>query len=358
MNFVPDPRRKLYIETTGVCNLACRFCAYSKKRDGKVTMPMATFCDVVDQAIEMGFEEFGLTPLTGEPFMDRGFIEKLRALEARRRVTGYHFYTNFTLPSARDIRALASLTKLQYVHISLYGHDLDTFQSITRKPVIAYRRLVRNLETLREVLQASSRAWIRMSWRTTRDFRVDGRPASDLHETVRAIQQHSGLEVPVTTAFNNWGGAITENDLEGLDMVLAPAPIKNAPCALVFYRLIVLADGRVNACACRDVDGTLVIGNVHQAPLAWILSTRNARYAEIIQEQMSNRFRPVCRACDFYQSIAVRNEGLESSGFEPAYRSLSDALQQLSSLTGVTAGEPRGTTARLFVRRQRPGTGD
>ena len=354
MNFVPDPRRKLYIETTGVCNLACRFCAYSKKQDGKVTMPMATFCDVVDQATEMGFREFGLTPLTGEPFMDRGFIEKLLELEARSRVTGYHFYTNFTLPSASDIRTLATLTKLQYMHISLYGHDLDTFQAITRKPAGAYLRLVRNLETLHEVLRAETpRAWVRMSWRTTKDFDADAHPQSELHHIVRAIQQQYDLNVPVTTAYDNWGGAITENDLAGLDMVLAPAPAKDAPCALIFYRLIVLADGRVNACACRDVDGTLVIGNVHQAPLAWILSTRNVRYAEIIQEQIANRFRPVCRACDFYQSIAVRNDVLESSGFPPGYRSLNDALQQLSA---VTAGASAPATARLFVWRHRPGT--
>lgn len=339
MNFVPDPRRKLYIETTGVCNLACRFCPYSKKRDGKVTMTMGTFCDVVDQATEIGFREFGLTPLTGEPFMDSRFIEKLRALEARPGVDGYHFYTNFTIPNARDIRELASLTKLQYMHISLYGHDLETFQSITRKPESAYTRLVRNLETLYEILQASSsRPWIRMSWRTTNTVGDEG----DLPEIVGAIQRRCNLDVPVTAAYNNWGGAITESDLEGLGMVLAPAPVKDAPCALIFYRLIVLADGRVNACACRDVDGTLVIGNVRESPLAWILSTNNPRYAEIIQEQIAHRFRPVCRACDFYQSIAVRNEVLEESGFEPAYRSLNDALRQLS------------TGAPLVVLRQRP----
>jgi hypothetical protein len=313
-------------------------------------MTMATFCNVVDQAIEMGFQQFGLTPLTGEPFMDSGFIEKLHELEARAGVTGYHFYTNFTIPDARDIKELASLTKLQYVHISLYGHDLETFQSITRKPASAYIRLVRNLETLNEVLQTSlHRPWVRLSWRTTKAL-AQGHAWSGLQEIVRAIEQRCGLEVPVTTAYNNWGGAITESDLEGLDMVLAPAPVKDTPCALIFYRLIVLADGRVNACACRDVDGTLVIGDVHQAPLAWILSTGNSRYADIIREQVEGHFRPVCRACDFYQSIAVRNDVLEASGFEPAYRSLNDTLQQLAP----DARRYLSTGVPLVLRRQRP----
>jgi sulfatase maturation enzyme AslB (radical SAM superfamily) len=333
MNFVPDPRRKLYIETSGVCNLACRFCAYSKKKDGKVVMPIATFQDVVDQATAMGFHEFGLTPLTGEPFMDPGFIAKLRMLEERSDVSGYHFYTNFIVPDRVDIASLATLARLQYVHISLYGHDLETFQAVTQRSRSAYDRLVRNLETLHEVLRTTEpRPWIRMSWRTTPEFEANAAPVSRLHEIVKAIQQDFSVDVPVTTAYNNWGGVITREDIEDLGMVLGPAPVKDGPCALIFYRVIVLADGRVNACACRDVNGTLVIGNVHEAPLAWILSMGNERYAQVIGEQMANRFRPVCRSCDFYQSIAVRNVVLESSGFTPDYRSLAEALRQLGRL--------------------------
>jgi sulfatase maturation enzyme AslB (radical SAM superfamily) len=330
MNFVPNPRWKLYIETAGTCNLACRFCAYSKKRDGKVLMPMETFRHVVDQATAMGFREFGLTPLTGEPFMDPEFVEKLRVLDERPDVEGYHFFTNFVLPERDKIESLATLKKLQYMHISLYGHNLESFQRVTRRPRSAYVRLVRNLETLRDVLiQTTGRSRIRMSWRTTRDFDATAPPASRLHAIVARIQQDGGFDVPLTLTYNNWGGVITDDDVEGLDMVLGPIPPKDGPCALIFYRLIVLADGRVNACACRDVNGTLVIGNVHEAPLDWILSLRNEQYALVIREQMINQFRPVCRSCDFYQRIDTPNLVLESSGATPDYRSLADVLRQL-----------------------------
>jgi sulfatase maturation enzyme AslB (radical SAM superfamily) len=346
VNFVPDPRRKLYIETSGVCNLACRFCAYSKKQDGKVIMPIATFRQVVDQATVIGFHEFGLTPLTGEPFMDPGFMTKLGTLDERPDVSGYHFYTNFIVPDRADIASLATLTRLQYVHISLYGHDPGSFQAVTRRSHSAYLRLVRNLETLHEVLRATApHPWIRMSWRTTPEFDPDRAPVSRLHEIVQAIQQEFSVDVPVTRAYNNWGGVITTDDVEDLGMVLGPAPVKDGPCALIFYRVIVLADGRVNACACRDVNGTLVIGNVHEAPLAWILSTRNERYAQVIGEQMANRFRPVCRTCDFYQSVAVRNVVLESSGFTPDYRSLAEALRQLGMPPLTIRGTPDSRTA-------------
>jgi hypothetical protein len=64
-----------------------------------------------------------------------------------------------------------------------------------------------------------------------------------------------------------------------------------------------MANGVVNACACRDVDATLAIGNIESEPLADILSARNAEYRRIIDEQQAGNFRPVCKGCDFYRSI-------------------------------------------------------
>ena len=278
----------------------------------------------------MGFHEFGLTPLTGEPFMDPGFVAKLKLLDNHRNVKGYHFYTNFVIPNVSEIESLAALEKLQYMHISLYGHDLKSFLTITRRPESAYVRLVRNLETLRAVVAGQERRpWIRMSWRTTRDFDPAASPASTLHAAVARIQEDGGLNVPVTPTYNNWGGVITDDDVDGLDVVLGPVVAKEGPCALIFYRLIVLADGRVNACACRDVNATLVIGNIREAPLNWILSLRNERYARLIREQMANQFRSVCRSCDFYQRIDAPNVALESQGVAPDYRTLLDVLRQL-----------------------------
>jgi len=59
----------------------------------------------------------------------------------------------------------------------------------------------------------------------------------------------------------------------------------------------------VNACACRDVDATLRIGDAKKERLADIISARNAEYMRIIDEQQVGKFRPVCAGCDFYKSI-------------------------------------------------------
>ena len=64
------------------CNLSCKFCAYNK-RDLDV-VPYKTmsndFIKVVNQAIEMGYKNIGLTPTTGDIFMDRN-SNKIKYLE-------------------------------------------------------------------------------------------------------------------------------------------------------------------------------------------------------------------------------------------------------------------------------------
>ena len=71
----------------------------------------------------------------------------------------------------------------------------------------------------------------------------------------------------------------------------------------MFTDVQVMATGIVNACACRDVDATLRIGDLKEQPLKEILSSRNPTYTGLIREQQEGRFRPICRSCDYYKSI-------------------------------------------------------
>ena len=59
----------------------------------------------------------------------------------------------------------------------------------------------------------------------------------------------------------------------------------------------------MNGCSCRDVEATLRIGNLNETPLREIISNRNATYMQLIDEQQEGQFRPICKSCDFYQSI-------------------------------------------------------
>lgn len=299
--FIPTPRVWLSIETSSICNLECRFCAYVKKQSPKVSMPNDLFFDCIEQALEMGMRSYQLTPCTGDVFMDRQLFTKLDFLEQHPQVSVYTFFTNFTIPSREDVERLIRLEKLGKLTLSVYGHDLASFMAITGSTEKVYKRLVANMETVLDQLDRC-RPSLEIGLRTTKHV-PRGAP-SDLLKLLRRFKR-AGIRVRTSRVYDNWGGYITQEDVQGLGIDIgAPDSVyKKGACSLLFTYVQVMATGIVNGCACRDVDATLRIGDLHEAPLKTILSTENPAYMELIREQQSGHFRPVCRSCDFYKSI-------------------------------------------------------
>lgn len=300
--FIPDGPGVFHIETSGACNLKCRFCAYEKKAAPKVSMPNPLFFDCIEQAVELGYARFDLTPSTGDVFMDKRLFDKLGYLDAHPRVEEYAFFTNLTIPKRDTLARLLALEKLRQVTVSVYGHDLKSFIAITKSTENLYRRLVNNLETL----LAWKDRWnfdLAIGFRSTFDV-----PDDDSSELLKVLRRYIDAGIPVRPShgvYNNWGGYITQADVEGLDMHITSTELtyKFGACVKLFDSVQVMASGVVNACACRDVDATLRIGNASEQRLADIISARNAEYMRIIDEQQAGSFRPVCASCDFYKSI-------------------------------------------------------
>ncbi|MHA1108302.1 MAG: radical SAM protein, partial [Alphaproteobacteria bacterium] len=146
--FVPHPRSHFFIEPASYCNLACKFCSHDKHLRPRRIMPTADFICYVDQAVEMGYGVFVLTPMSGDVFMDRDFQAKLEYLEAKDGVDGIAFYTNLIGASAKQISYICGMKKLRLLEISVYGHDLASFQTITTMAETQYRRLLVNLSHL------------------------------------------------------------------------------------------------------------------------------------------------------------------------------------------------------------------
>lgn len=315
--FIPAQPDMLSIETSSLCNLKCRFCAYVKKQSAKVSMQTEFFCDCVRQALEMGYRRFELTPCTGDVFMDRHLFDKLRFLEQQRDVSGYQFFTNFTIPRTSDIERMLGLTKLERLTVSVYGHDPASFVAITGSTDKVYRRLLRNLEFLLKSMDRA-KCELEIGLRTTRDAPARGGEVMDLLDRFK----HAGIKVRHSRLYNNWGGMITPEDVSGLaiDIKGSEGMYKKGACALLFTSVQVMASGIVNGCACRDANATLRIGDLNETPLREIISTGNPAYMGLIEEQQRGEFRPICRSCDFYKSIYHRR---------PKYRQTGAKLQSL-----------------------------
>ena len=299
--FIPAQRDLLCVETSSACNLNCRICGYPKKQSPKVRMSDALFHACIEQAVDMGICRFQLTPLTGDVFMDSKLMNRLEFLDAHSKVKSYEFFTNFTIPDEAKIERLFGLKKLRQLVVSLYGHDMDSFVAIAQSEPKIYRRLLGNLESLYKQLERR-RFHLEFGLRSVRKIPSDG--DSELLRTLERFKAR-GIRTRISRVYNNWGGLVSNADVEGLDIDItsADAVYKKGVCTLMFTDVQVMATGVVNACACRDVDATLRVGDLNQQPLQEILSRDNEAYMTLIREQQEGRFRPICRSCDFYKSI-------------------------------------------------------
>jgi MoaA/NifB/PqqE/SkfB family radical SAM enzyme len=303
-SFVPHPRKRLFVETAGFCNLECKFCSYPKNVRPRTLMADEVFRSSIDQAAALGYLHIALTPITGDVFMDKMFVERLRYIE-QSPIETYEFYTNFIGADEITIAALLTMRKLVSMEISVYGHDLDSFKNITRRGNTQYRRLIDNLNAL-ERLWPAKRHGVRIviSMRTYRSFSPGVTDGGELFDAIHRLQQ-LGAEFGRSSRVDNWGGDVTRGDIADIDMTLTDGRYiyKKGACGLPFDSVQITADGRVNACACRDPSGSLTLGDIHSSPLANILSVENDKWMQIIADHESGRFNSVCASCGFYRSI-------------------------------------------------------
>ncbi|MBF0246992.1 MAG: radical SAM/SPASM domain-containing protein [Alphaproteobacteria bacterium] len=303
------------IEISGVCNLNCVFCAYREKSEAKVVMSTEAFARHVDQLVQLGYGHFGLTPQTGDVFVDKHVADKLDVLEAHPGVTGYEFITNLIGASPETLKHMMGLKKLTRMYISLYGRDADSFQKITDRKSHQFDRLVANLDTLAD-LSPEFQGVLGSFIMTDSDFSWSPFDAPQGEEppllaAVRRLAQSaprfdwSGNHID----FDSWGGRVTQQTLDNLGMgfnLVGPTVPMAGPCSMLFGGFIVLADGKVNACACRAVDSSLVIGDANVQPLAEILHPDNPAYRVILERHRKSDYPDACRDCKIFTSIHRR----------------------------------------------------
>lgn len=250
-SFVSHPRLRLFVETTGFCNLECKFCSYPKNVRPRTSMSDEVFRRAIDQAAELGYRDIAVTPITGDVFMDKKFVDRLRYVE-QSPIETIEFYTNFIAADETAIAALVAMPKLVTMFISVYGHDLDSFHRITGRGKAQYRRLIDNLATLERLWPAGRRGLrIVIGMRTYRSFKPGITDGGEVVDAIHRLRRH-GAEFAVSSTVDNWGGDVTRADIADIDMTLTDGRYlyKKGPCGLLFDGTQVTADGRVNACAC------------------------------------------------------------------------------------------------------------
>lgn len=305
--YIPDILEHINIESTSLCNLKCKFCAYDKRDLNLVpmqTMKFELFKDITNQCLNLGYKNFGLTPVTGDIFMDKNISEKLNYLETLNKLNGYYFYTNFIAITESKIDKLFELSKLMSLGLSIYGHDEETFINFSKGTKDSYKILLRNLRYLNNKLKNNLYSFkIDLTQRTNRNFNLE-ESNSDLSILIKELRSNINVEYEKNHSFTNWGGLVKEEHISDLNIKFQSELIKKTgSCSLIYSRLSIGSNGVVNACACRDANFTLKIGDIKKNSLKNIISYKNPKYKELIKRQEKNDFPEVCSKCDFYRSV-------------------------------------------------------
>lgn len=292
--------RTLHIEGTNVCNARCVFCAYPQMGRPKQTMPMDDFRRVVDEYVLMGGRHVSLTPIVGDPLVDRFFFERLDDLHRRPQIRHFSFYTNAILLTSQVSARLMTYGRKLTVNVSWGGFDRQTYQRLM------------GVDKLDEVYD-NVRAFIEHKRRTDSAVRlaVALRCAAadcrgEVWDGLCAFEREGLLGFTRLDEYDSWAGKITAGALASAGLRPRRRPRKRGACELLVSKPVVLADGRVNACACRDVEAELIIGDLHGSSLAELLAGDGIN--QLIERHERGDYPDVCRRCTYYVSIYNRRK--------------------------------------------------
>jgi MoaA/NifB/PqqE/SkfB family radical SAM enzyme len=292
---VPARPLELYIEGTNICNARCVFCAYPQMERPKVNMTMDVFQSAVDQHLAMGCKEVNLTPIVGDPFVDRFLFKRLDYLASKPEIQGYQFFSNAILMKPEFIERLVKYDERLFVLCSFGGFDRQTYYTIMG--VDKFQKAVDAIRGLIEAkIKTDSKIRVQVNLRTPH-----GNPQGEFWDYLQRMRDRGVITIGSVDDFDNWGGDITDEVLRGAGLVPKPPPVHYGPCHRLITSPVVLADGRVNACNCRDVEATLIIGDLKKESLKDILSGPKLREYLLMHER--GEFPDICKVCTRYDSI-------------------------------------------------------
>jgi hypothetical protein len=127
-------------------------------------------------------------------------------------------------------------------------------------------------------------------------------------ETIGAWRDEGVLGIELDgDGFDTWAGKISRAHLRRVGLRPMPMPHKRGACEKLHTKPVVLADGRVNACACRDVEAELVVDDLERSSLAAIWNGKGID--DLIDRHERGDFPDVCRRCTFYVSVYNQRRG-------------------------------------------------
>jgi len=243
----------------------------------------------------MGGRAVSLTPIVGDPFVDKFLFERLADLHQRPEIQQIGFYTNAILMDRAKVERLLPYADKLHVHVSWGGFDAPTWNRIMGvKKFDEARDAVLGFLELKEA--SGSKIPFTLALRCP-----ESACQGPLWKTLKSYRDRGLVEIAGMPDYDSWAGKIQPDALTAVGLAPRSMPYKRGACELLFTKPVVLADGRVNACACRDVEAELIVGDVHEKPLSKIWA--GSEISALIERHETGDYPDVCRRCTYFVSV-------------------------------------------------------
>ena len=285
----------LGIEVTNLCNANCVFCAYQYRKRPTIFMSQETFQNVIDQYVALGKDKtgIGLTPIVGDPLVDRDLVQKIEYAHSFPQIKNIHITTNAILLTRKLFDQLVD-AGLNMMTISMSGFDAQEYERVYRNN--QYANVVKNL-----------RAIARSDRFKKCKIEIGLRTSSLLPWLKKEYWEFRslGFKISRNLFFDNWSGRIKDDDLHGAMFLRPERKSRRIPCTILYQGPHVLADGTITACGCRDLEGTseLRLGNLRQSSMAQILG--GGKLEGLRQRFLDGDLPDVCRDCKHYSPMTL-----------------------------------------------------
>jgi len=288
---------ELHLELTNLCNADCIFCPYQFQTRPIETMEDAVFDKAVGDYVEEGGGSVFLTPIVGDPLIDRNILRRIRRLRSLPQIDRIQMITNAIMLDRYGAREIIS-SGLTQITISIAGFDRQMYERVYRSK--QYARVKRNVIDL---LAANAAAGSPIN------IVIGLRPDRPLQEVMKHPDFAAVLAyrpaLDFTWSFTSAGGRITREMLPKA-MRMRTVDIKPEACVQTYNGPIVLPNGTVMACSCVaaiDAVKDLAIGNVLEQRLGEIW--RSDRMRRLRATFGTNDLNATCAACDMYRNLEL-----------------------------------------------------
>lgn len=272
----------LQIETTNACNAKCIMCPHKTMKRKIKTMNLEDFKKVLDNVIK-NYPSIKRLTINGfgEPFIDRGIIEKITYANEKYPNLNVDIFTNASLMNKEKTDQLMK-TKIGRMTFSVNG----TEKSYKEVMGINYEETKKNiLYFLAENKKKKDPALVNISMMILKENEKD---SEDYVNFWRKVADSVRVYYPT-----DWAGSLKES----MGDQKIPYGRKQWPCSALWTHIVIHSKGEFVVC-CRDYESKMKFGNLIKGDDIKKLR-ESEKFKDMQAKHLNFEFpKPVCHNCD------------------------------------------------------------